>query len=355
MIAAVKVAVPLAYFAHDPTGAFHLRDDLGYFYDALRTVSTGPEGSWLYATLVIPRIVESAQVPHVFYNLWNILSMLAFGPHYFSPVFFNVATTFAAGYLFFRVLREAGFAESYARLASVFFLLHWDLLAWSSFLNLKDILVLTLTLASLLGTLVLLRRPTPPAFLGLAAPMAALLFLRFYVPLLIALAVLLHLLAHRRYLGAGLVLACVGSVASLKISLVGRILPFVRPIEAFTGVPRFLLTPLPWNLSPGYEFLAWPAWLHLLLLVPALLAIPSLRGKSSGARLLLMYLGVVVLAYAVIPDLQGPRQRFQIFFLFAWMQFHALRGFARHAFPFSGAAASHRDAPRLAQGSEQQA
>ena len=93
LIVAAKVMIPLVYFAHDPSGVFHLRDDLGYYYNALREVQKGATGVWIFVSSVLPAVMQTAQVPHVIYNLWNILALSALGPHYFAPVFFNVALT----------------------------------------------------------------------------------------------------------------------------------------------------------------------------------------------------------------------------------------------------------------------
>ena len=90
----------------------------------------------------------------------------------------------------------------------------------------------------------------------------------------------------------------------------------------FYGVARFSLTPIPWNVEPVYEYLVIPTSLHWLSFIPALVARGYLWGESKYARLFFIYLACLVGLYAITEDLLGPRQRFQVAFLFAWAQFH---------------------------------
>ena len=48
--------------------------------------------------------------------------------------------------VFCGILHRLGFSRGYIRGCLVFFLFHWELLVWSSLLNLKDTLVMTLTI-----------------------------------------------------------------------------------------------------------------------------------------------------------------------------------------------------------------
>jgi hypothetical protein len=67
-----------------------------------------------------------------------------------------------------------------------------------------------------------------------------------------------------------------------------------------------------------------------LLIVPALLAIPLLR-VYPGSGFMLAYLVLTILLYAIVPGLQGTRQRFQAEFVIIWLQYHALWTLFRRA------------------------
>jgi hypothetical protein len=330
-VALAKVAIPVAYFAANPAGAFHVLDDLFYYNSALGMLQRG------YDLLTLARdpvalqfYLPSMTGSHVGYHFWNLASLSLFGPYYFSPVLMNAGATFLAGFFFIRVLRLMDFPEFYCRCALVFFLLHWDVLAWSSFLNMKDVLVMTLTLALVHQVMLALRRPSAWSVPGIALAVAPLLFLRFYAPAMVLCAALLQLALARRFLAAATAAAalCVGMY--MRFPGVAHAWSHMDPF-AVAGLPRFLMTPLPWNLTPGYEFLLLPSALHLLLLLPALAMIPRLWREHPHSRLMMLYFAVALASYAIVPSLQGVRQRFQVGFVLAWLQFHALWRLMGHA------------------------
>jgi hypothetical protein len=69
--------------------------------------------------------------------------------------------------------------------------------------------------------------------------------------------------------------------------------------------------------------------LHWVFFLPALCGAAWLWRESRAARLALIYLACLVGLYAITEELLGPRQRFQVAFVFAWAQFH----FAWHMRP----------------------
>jgi hypothetical protein len=217
-----------------------------------------------------------------------------------------------------------------------FFLVHWDTLAWSSFLNLKDTLVITLTLAMLQQCVEIFKRPRAWRVAILAVLAAAGFFLRFYAPLLVLFAVGAHLILRKKsWLALALlpaVLALLEFLTSGTARLSAALAARARPAEFLWGAPQFLLTPLPWNLSAGYEFLLIPALLHLFLIVPALAVIPALWKQGPHTRILFLYLLLVIVAFSIVPDNRGVRQRQMTGFVLIWLQFHALWVFARYAF-----------------------
>lgn len=343
-IAAAKVAVPLAYFALDPAGLLHVSDGLDYYHDALELLRQGYGPAALFRDPAAQlQFREAAGGLHVAYPFWNLVALSALGPYYFAPVFLNVGLAFGAGWLFARLLRLAGEGIAYRRLALTFFLLHPDILAWSSFLNLKDSWVAALSLVALyLAASMPSARAAGSRFgpawriPALIAVLVLLAFFRFYAPLLLLAALsswwLLEGTGKGRFLLPALGL-------SLAVALAARFGGTAAWISAGApeamalpfGIVRFLATPLPWRLSPDYAFLFLPSLWHVLLLVPALLAVPWLWRSSPAARLALLYLAIVILFYAVTPSLQGPRQRLQAGFAFAWLQFHALWTLGRYA------------------------
>src|SRR5207247_2658736 len=84
---------------------------------------------------------------------------------------------------------------------------------------------------------------------------------------------------------------------------------------------RALLTPRPWNIEQEYMFLLVPSIFHWALILPTLIGAVLLWKRSRFERMLIIYLALVILLCSFVPEVQGPRQRFQVAFILARMQF----------------------------------
>lgn len=96
-------------------------------------------------------------------------------------------------------------------------------------------------------------------------------------------------------------------------------------VNLFSAVPgafRMALTPRPWALNQTSSFLIIPSALHWLFFIPSLLGAWKLSQRSKEVSLLLIYLLIILLFYGSYDAIQGIRQRFQVSFIFSWMQFH---------------------------------
>lgn len=327
----VKVAIPTVYFAVFFDGTWVLGDDIKYTEGGFRLVNSGLS---LYEALFtdtgLSLLIQLGGGQHVLYYWWNMLAMALFTRSYYAPVFLNGFATVIAGVFIVDILRLSGFSRNYRVWGGLFFLLHWDILVWSSFVNLKDTLVLLLTVLAFYGVLQIisarLRNPRLTAVgvgcLGLS--FWAFWWLRFYVPFLIVIAVgawaLLNLQGWKKYGLVG-VLSLPGSIV-LSQGLTA--LEYVYPRFFIFGFARMLFTPKPWDIAPSYSFLVLPSALHWVAFIPAVIGGGKLYLRSHRARMFLIYLLVILGFYAVVPELQGPRHRYQVSFVFAWMQFHFL-------------------------------
>jgi len=323
-VAALKVLFLLAWFGLFDTGTVRSLDDLTYYGESSRLVASGAAPWELVTDPALARelfVVAGGQ--HVGYYVWNVLALWLFGDHYWSAVFLNVVCTVVAAGALVRLMELAGYGPRAVRAAAVFFLLHWDVFAWSSLLNYKDSLVLCLSAWMVLqGTRFALRpgwRPLLP-LLGLSALLA---FLRWYAPLLLLVALGVHAAfgargRRRTALLAGALLL------ALVLRPIGVDASAVQPGGLLPGAVRFLTTPRPWAIEPGARFLLIPAVLHWLLLPVAAWGAVGVWRRHPAARLALLWFAVVVAFYAVVPALSGPRQRFQASFVLALLQFHGL-------------------------------
>ena len=323
VLAAVRVGVPALYFAWYFDATWNLTDDLVYAAQGRELLNCGYNP---FTVLLYDHgrgyLQTLSQGHHVLYGWWNLLAMSVFGEHYYAPVFLNVVVSFVGGSLLARTIRQLGFSAGYCLGLQIFWLLHWDLIAWSSLLNIKDVLVQTLTIAILYCLVNFIVQRKTRFLVGFLVVAQLFWWIRFYVPVIVLTAVMIWMLTQwndsRKYLFIPL-----GALAFYFMApLISGVKDYWQFDTIFYGAIRFTLTPIPWNVDPVYEYLVIPTSLHWLAFIPALIGAGFLWTESKHARLFFIYLACLVGLYAITEDLLGPRQRFQVAFLFAWAQFH---------------------------------
>lgn len=331
LVTVVKVTIPVVYFAWYYDGTWTFLDDVTYWNHGKLLLAAGYDPiSVLLRIDGLALLVMLSLGPHILYAWWNLLAQYIFGPHYYAAVFLNVALTFLTGVLLYHIARMGGLSRQYAQGFFVFYLLHWEMLAWSSFVNLKDVLVSTLSIAAIFLFLRLANEsPGVKAKLvnvaGLVGILLALPWIRFYVPLLLvasfALWVMLTLEGWRRY-------ALLGGAAILLLVVVPLSIPtqylVLSPAAMVAGLVKTPLTPRPWAIFPEYGFLTVPATLHWLFFGPALVGAWLLWRRSRAVSLVLIFLAAVTFVSALSPEFQGPRHRVQVLFGWAWIQYHII-------------------------------
>jgi hypothetical protein len=333
-IALVKAGIPFVYFAFYFDGTWTFYDDIRYLQTANFTLHQGYDPFTMFFSLdgrlALPYYTQST---HFAYFWVNMVALRLFGNHYFAPVFFNVCLTYIAGVYLYRFARSFGMTVPYTKGLVLFFLVHWDILTWTSLLNLKEMVVL-------LFTLIMIHHLTQFAtgnsrgwrkFLDLLIVGAAALVLaatRFYAPLIVFTAYFLWLLMHRRGL-YGLLIAstaiCLAIVAFTSFRAITEEMQVVTsPGGLLTGLAMVHLSPPPWATGDTVGFLTIAVTFHWLFLVPALWGAQHLWKRNPGLRIAILYVGVAWAFYAIVIDLRGPRERVQLTFIWAWFQYHFL-------------------------------
>ncbi len=143
-------ASPLLFFGEFFDGSWCMADDLCYFNDSAAMLRGGFNPiSVLITPDGIDALTTAAVGHHVLYYWWNMVAMYLFGEHYYAAIFLNVVLTFVTGFFLVRIARLLGFSRNYQIGLLLFYLLHWDIITWGSFVNLKDCLVQMLTVAGM--------------------------------------------------------------------------------------------------------------------------------------------------------------------------------------------------------------
>jgi hypothetical protein len=328
LISGVKVAIPTVYFAWFYTGRWTILDDLRYTDKSIDLLSEG----YTPISILLPEnlgvLYSVAHGPHFLYYWWNMVSMTAFGPHYYAPVFFNILLTIGISMVFWKCLDEMGFCKEYRSWAFIFLLLHWDIVSWSSLLNIKDILVLFLTTCLLYGFVLLFtmrnRRAILKSGILIVSCTFALLWIRFYAPVLVVLGAIGYLFTDN---SQRWIIYPTLFLSPLSIPIIDRGLYSLNLIDIsnpLLGAVQFIFTPKPWGINPSYSFLLVPSMLHWMMALLAVIGAMGLFINSTEGRFFILYAGAVVCFFAVVPHLIGPRHRLQMVLPQAWVQFHGL-------------------------------
>jgi len=328
-IFAIKVAIPIVYFAFYFDDGWLFLDDITYFQKGNAIIARGINPFFaLFDTYELDQIYSEVGGSHIFYVMFNSMAQTIIEEHYYAPVLLNVLLTAWSARLLYGLAECSGFSRSYCRALMLLFLVHWDVIAWSSFVNLKDIFVVHFTLAILYLIVKISQRFRARELVLMLLCGAIFSTLRFYIPVLIACSVALWLVfSLRNRMKFALLPLVVLTMWMIVPKGVGyEQWSLISSDSVFHGAVRYLLTPRPWATQIDYSFLLIPCWLHWLFFIPTLLGLLSLWRYSNTTKLIVLYFLVVVCFYAFVPELQGVRQRVQIVFIFCWAQWHFVSG-----------------------------
>lgn len=332
----IKVLIPLVYFCF--FRPFYLVDDVQYF-----NIGKSLAHLDFYRLLLAPfwftlSHIQMASIigvsTHWVYYWWNGLLLKIFGAYYFVPVFLNVAMTFVSAYLLTLIVRIAldnNVSKQFLRFVFILFIINWNVIAWSSFLNLKDTVVCMLTLCFVYFA-IKLRKEGVRLIWVLNCCIASYLLcaIRFYLPFFVFLsfgvAVMLFAFLKKKF------------VLQLA-SIIGATILFLLAIFMFNyfqlsardsgggafvfnyytlivGPFRAFISPLPWQVDQSYPFLVLPAVLNLLMFFPSITGIMLYLRKMNEIKLFLFIYFVLILEfYSVFPGESGARQFYQV----VWM------------------------------------
>lgn len=329
-VAGVKFAIPLIYFAAYYDATWTIIDDITYFRQGRVLLASGYNPvSVLLDGEGFKLLLYVSDGFHFLYGWFNLLTEFLLAEAYWAPVLGNVLLTCVAGVLLRRLAVQVGASARYADGLALFFLLHWELLAWSSFLNVKDLLVMMLTLWLILSVA---RASSPDrtrtSWLGAGIAGFLLFWIRFYVPILIGLAYLAYAarnpVRHPRRVIIGVVVSLAFFLAAReRLAALAGLVNLQAGDLAF-GWLRTLISPQPWSLQRDYGFLLVPSTINVALLPMLGVGLYVMWRQFKDLRFALLYAAILLASVAAYPELQGPRHRIQILFLLAWAQFHGL-------------------------------
>jgi hypothetical protein len=334
LVAIFRVFIPFVYFAFFNDGSWNFLDDITYQFQGTTMLELGYNPiSVLIDESGLGHLMGLSLGKHILYGWWNVLAQYLFGKHYFSAVYLNIALTFLIGYYLVRIAQLCGFSKTYSTQLLLFYLVHWELVPWASMINLKDILIMFLTVVNFFAILKIIEGKIQYLIL-LSIPIYCFYWLRFYIPFMILFATLIWIVLFMEGRNKYFLLVCVMFVVRMVMPSIQADLEEQGENISFSlmglivGPFRMLsLTPQPWSIQPEYTFLLISSILNWIFFVPALIGGWNLWSKSKNASLLLVYLILSLMFYANFPGQDGPRHRVQLMFIIIWIEFHCLHKF----------------------------
>lgn len=275
---------------------------------------------------------------YVFYAFISLLFELfgSYAPQ--IPIAGDIVITFLTAILFYKLTLLCGFKKKYAKWAFVLFVLHWDILVWSTITLVKDNLVALLFLSVVyLLALFFKKQFTLKHLIYLIVACITLIFLRFYVLPVIVMCFFLFSYLNiltRRFTVKSLYLIVLVPTIVLFVAFAmweryGDYLPYLLSFQGdpIYGSFRFFLTPTPLYVSFKFSYLYIPTVLNWALLPFTLFGMMECLKQRGLSRMLFILFVGTVLFYAIVQPHggeTGPRHRLQITFIIIFFQFIGL-------------------------------
>ncbi len=316
----IKYGLFLVYYSNVLGVSWTHLDDITYLTDAYYLMTKVPLSELIFTSDGYLQMMSISGGKHFLYLLWNIIALKVIGVGYYAPVSLNIFVSFLSGLVLYKILIIFK-SVNYSRLASLFFILHVDILTWTTIVNVKSSLVILMTLLMFLNLFQFMTRKRVSNILFLVLSAFVLLWLRFYIPVLffISLFVYFTFVFRNVYflIFSIVILLCVlGQVESLIR------LDLIDPSSLIMGFVRFSLTPLPWSIIDSYSYLKISSIANMVLIIPAVIGAYCLSKNSPIVCIMVVYLLVCWVFYSIVPELQGPRHRAQFVPFISLAQFH---------------------------------
>ncbi len=333
LLITVKIVIPLSYFAIWADGSWYTGgDDWGYVIRAidLHLKDVDPIRIWFVA-----EGQHLFQFPNGALVKWyNSALFFFFGPSYYAGVMFAPVLSMIGGGVIFALLGNLGKSRNYAKWAAIFFLLHWETITWTSFLNLKEPLITLLLIVFVYG-LVSVREKSILSLAAIAFTTVVFQKARFYLPFvlfsgyLMALSTYALAINYRKRILVGSISIIGTVIALIFLDVISTTqIRYAFSLADFSnwgsGLAKVVLSPLPWNISEPAGYLLISSILHLIFLPVTLLGGILLWRTGLSGRILVCVYVIGLVAYALQPMVNSPRHRSPFMAMEILMQFEFL-------------------------------
>jgi len=312
------------YFYFKYGEGFTFLDDINYLEISNKLSNEYSIGYFIIHPFALLDIIGSKNFLYYFINL---ISIKLFGNYYFSPVVFNIIITYFTAIFLYKILDMLNIKIAY--IISLFYLIQWDILSWN-FFNFKDFWVQFLTILLIYFLLKFDKYKNIINMLAVICIIFLLFILRFYIPYLIVFSFLLFKLyilflnsnnKSNYYIVFSILI--VSLIIILNTILKSEFNLFLNNLtNPIIGIIRYLLTPLPFHMDIGYEYLMFSSLLNFLtfgLFIYGIYVFMMIENKYK--YFILSYFMIILLFYGCFRELQGPRHKIQILPFIALFEF----------------------------------
>lgn len=311
-----------------------LLDDQTYYQQSI-VIFGNANGSlgYLFSFENIALIASLAGGTHFGYYIYNFISFIIFGQNYYSPVILNILFSVITGILIYKTLLLAKLDKKFCLFFLFFFLLHWDILSWSSFINLKDILVLFFVVWALYCMLRLKEKGNRLVpVLSLVLIGIILLFFRFYLVYFLTVVGFVYMVITQMYKFRSRWTGPFMRALVLMLMPVAFYFVFIKLFSGslsqigghtnvVIGFIRFILTPLPFSIEENYSFLFISSLFHWLLLPFMIYGIYLFLKRHFISLMPFVILALLLCVfYGSFGELQGPRHRMLLLYFISLTQ-----------------------------------
>ena len=300
-------------------------DDGEYFREGLYILGLGVDPWEYFRSAHFNYLLEAESGRVAFYSL-IYLAMYFLGGEYYSVVLLLVLSSTITAYFLACVDQELWGSKHPNAWTGVVFALHWVTITWTSFLILKEPIVMMLLAGALYG---LTGENHKARILRGAVGIACLLLLfrvRFYMPYIFLMAVFFGGFLHLKPLLKVAIIPVVFAVLWFERAHIGYFMGLADLPGAFLNGLHFVLQPAFWRITEPAEFMWLQAVLHWVAApFTALGLIVILRRRKFLGVVILAMIGGMIAFYSFIPELASTRHRMPIDSLFIFAQLAAIR------------------------------
>jgi hypothetical protein len=339
--------------------ALFFNDNNFNFPDALRYIE---ETDYLFHNVTMSEMLygsnkfQYAGLGHTFYYYYSFLVSKVLGLYYFVPVACNIIFTFISGYYLYKFSNFYGVGDVAAKNISFLYIVHWDILAWSSFVNLRDVLISGFIIIIIYFYAIFIEKHRYLDLLKLIFALFVLSYLRTHLVYIFFAVFFAHIIVIISFNCSSNYSSSYSSILKAKIPrfsrginltiilLIGLILiyynnnlisnvylhlaPFINMSIPY-GMVRFLLSPVPFTHTfNGYGFLFFSSILHWAtfpFLIYGVYLLHKVNKRMSF--LMLLFVSTIVILLGIYDYAQGPRQRLMLIPIFAMYQYIGIREF----------------------------